>query len=400
MTLPEAVKLAMRLLEQNRLAEAEAIFAAVLNADPHCADALHFMGILRCRQERADEAVALIRQAIAAAPDYAEAHHNLGNILRAMGRFQEAQDAFGRMIELAPNLSEAHLNLADVLRRSGHGVEALPFYVRALELEPTLAEAHFQLGRTYYRLGMMPQGAAAFRKWLEMEPDNPVARHMVAACGGAITPARASDGYVRCEFDDFADTFDDVMTKIGYNAPEHLATAIATHIQPSGPLDILDAGCGTGRCGALVRRWSRRLTGVDLSPAMLEQAGKRNVYSELVEAELTAFLEHTDRKFDLILSADTFIYFGSLSAVFRGVGRCLRPGGYFVFSVEHHEAETCNEGFFLHPHGRYSQREGYVRQCLQESGLTVDGIEPATIRLELKEPVAGLIVTAALPHAP
>ena len=75
--------------------------------------------------------------------------------------------------------------------------------------------------------------------------------------------------------------------------------------------------------------------------------------------------------------------------MFRGIGRCLRPGGHFVFSAEHHEAETAAAGYFLHPHGRYSHREGYVRQCLQEAGLAAIEIERKTIRMELKEPWLG-----------
>ena len=394
LTLPEAVKLAIELLQQDELPRAEGILAAVLNADPASADALHFMGILRGQQGRGQEALALLRQAVAVAPDYAEAHYNLGNVLRALGMRDEAHEAFRRTIALAPDMPEAHLSMADLLRRSGRRAEAVPFYARALELAPTLAEAHFQLGKTFYRLGRMREAAAAFQAWQRIDPANPVAQHMVAATGGVMTPQRASDGYLRAEFDDFADTFEEVMKELRYNAPEGVAAALARHVAPRRQLDVLDAGCGTGLVAALVRPWARHLTGVDLSTVMVEHASASGRFEEVIVAELTSFLETTDKRFDLIVSADTFIYFGSLSAVFRGAGRVLREGGHFIFSIEHLQDVSCSRGYFLHPHGRYSQSESYVRQCLEEAGLSVVEVSPQVIRLELKDPVAGLIVTA------
>jgi predicted TPR repeat methyltransferase len=399
MTLPEAVKLAGGLLDEHRLSEAERILAAVLQAAPQSVDGLHFMGLLRCQQGRAQEAIELIRTAVSLAPQYAEAHFNLGNILRAMGRGAEAQEAFGRTIELAPEMPEPCLSMADLLRRAGQRAEAVPSYLQALHLDPTLAEAHFQLGKIYYRLGRPSEAAATFRNWLASDPGNPVAQHMVGATGGPVIMDRASDGYVRCEFDDFADTFEEVMTTLGYDAPQQLADALAELVKPQEQLDVLDGGCGTGLVGAGVRPWARHLIGVDLSTGMIEHAGERGIYDELIVAELTAFVESTSSRFDLVVSADTFIYFGDLSAIFRGVGRCLRHGGYFIFSAEHLRDETVECGYLLQPHGRYSQSERYIRRCLADAGLTVVNVTQSIIRLELKEPVEGLIVTAMKPSA-
>ena len=73
-----------------------------------------------------------------------------------------------------------------------------------------------------------------------------------------------------------------------------VAEAVAAALGgPKGTLDVLDAGCGTGWCGPHVRPYARRLTGVDLSPAMIERAEARRVYDELVVAELTEYLAET-----------------------------------------------------------------------------------------------------------
>ena len=100
-------------------------------------------------------------------------------------------------------------------------------------------------------------------------------------------------------------------------------------LEPSHRLDVLDAGCGTGLCGALVAPFARRLTGVDLSDGMLAHAKDKNVYHALVKAELTEYLRANREAFDLIVSADTLVYFGDLTASSRrSRARCARTGSW------------------------------------------------------------------------
>ena len=99
-------------------------------------------------------------------------------------------------------------------------------------------------------------------------------------------------------------------------------------------LDVLDAGCGTGLCGPLVAPYARRLVGVDLSEGMLARARARNVYDELVRRELTAYLHDCTGAFDVIVSADTLVYFGPLEEVLAAAGNALRAGGVLIFTVE------------------------------------------------------------------
>ena len=146
---------------------------------------------------------------------------------------------------------------------------------------------------------------------------------MLAACTGRGIPPRASDGFVEGTFDSFAASFESKLAKLSYRAPALVAAMLEdAGIDPSKSLEALDAGCGTGLCGPLIAPYVRRLTGIDLSAGMLAQAKEKNVYDELFKIELTEYMRDNTETFDLIVSADTLVYFGGAG---RG-HRCGREG--------------------------------------------------------------------------
>jgi predicted TPR repeat methyltransferase len=159
---------------------------------------------------------------------------------------------------------------------------------------------------------------------------------MLAACTGRDVPERASNAFVEATFDSFASSFESKLERLSYRAPALVAAMLGeSGGEPSHRLDVLDAGCGTGLCGALVKPFARRLVGVDLSQGMLAHAKDKNVYDALMKPALTEYLRDNSEAFDLIVSADTLVYFGDLKGVIAAVAQALRPNGLFVFTLEH-----------------------------------------------------------------
>ena len=161
-------------------------------------------------------------------------------------------------------------------------------------------------------------------------------------------------------------------------------------------LDVLDAGCGTGLCGPLVAHYARRLVGVDLSERMIAQAQARNVYDELVKGELTAYLGGSNGAFDVIVSADTLVYFGPLEAVVRASENALRPGGRLIFTVEELVGAGREPGYSISTTGRYRHSRAYLERVLGHASLRPE-IVAAELRLEAGDPVPGLVVRATKP---
>ena len=430
MTLDDALLYALQLHQEGRVEGAAQLYARILEKAPDHVDALHFLGVAKFQLGAGAAAVDLIGRAIALKPDFAGAHNNLGNILKRLHRSAEAAQAYRRVIELDPEHADAHNNLGALLRTQGKAAEAERILRRALELEPQHADAfhnlgnvlvelkrdneaadmytqavrlrpynaeyYLQLARALYGLKREQEALEVYEKWLEIEPDSCEAQHMVAAASGRVIPGRASDAYVQHVFDRFAESFDEVLKNLNYRAPQLLVDLVTNVVgSGQGELDVLDAGCGTGLCGPLLKAWARRLGGVDLSPKMVEKARLRHVYDDLVVDELTAYLSMHPRAYDLVISADTLCYFGDLTAVIAAGAASLRPTGGLGFTLEKAAESEAPDGYRLQFHGRYSHTEPYVRGVIAGAGLEPVVIEEAVLRMERLEPVRGLLVMAA-----
>jgi predicted TPR repeat methyltransferase len=215
-------------------------------------------------------------------------------------------------------------------------------------------------------------------------PDDRVQSYLLDAL--AHEPlTRAPETYIVEHFDFFAETFDaQLVDVLGYRTPQDLTNLLAK-LGRTFP-EVLDLGCGTGLAGPLLRSLAGTLTGVDLSPKMLEKAAGRGVYDSLIEEEIEYFLGHRPDRFDLVFAADVLIYFGELSQVMRGAARLLRPGGLFAFSVERAQAD----GYTLLPTGRFAHHPSYIEELAKADFTAVEKM-PAAIRLEACEPVDGVL---------
>ena len=112
-----------------------------------------------------------------------------------------------------------------------------------------------------------------------------------------------------------------------------------------------------------------------------------------MQSELTLFLQARRQEFDLILSADTLVYFGPLEEVAAAANRALRPGGLLVFTLEELVSPPAGVDLRIETHGRYSHSQAYVERVLRNAGFTPD-IGHADLRTESALPVAGLVVRA------
>lgn len=308
---------------------------------------------------RLPEAVASLRAALARRPQDPTALRNLGQALSAMGLAAAAVAPLRAAAALLPDAPEPHLALAHALRESGDtpaaAVAAQAALARATAAAPALAEQ---------------------------------ARFLLAGLGHGPAPDRAPPAYVRDLFDGFAARFDAELAALDYRTPALLADALrAAGVPADRTLRVLDLGCGTGLSGAALAPFAAHLTGLDLSPRMLDAARRTAHYDALHEADLLDWLPRHPARFDLIAAADVLNYLGDLAPALRAIAAALAPGAPAAFSIEAADGAP----YALHDALRYRHDPDHVEALAHDAGFTPIARDPATLRRERGAPVAGVL---------
>lgn len=286
--------------------------------------------------------------------------------------------------------------MAREFRERGDAAAAIDLLEQTVERTPGFAAAWFDLGDLREIAGERDGAVAAFEQALAADPSD---RHgaglrlRLLNIGGHAMSA----DYVRSVFDQYATKFDDALAALAYTAPDLLSAAVAelcdAENRPVRFATMLDLGCGTGLSGAAFRPVVDWIEGVDLSPGMVAQARRKNIYDKLDAGDLIENLDRhirADARFNLIVAADVFVYCADLTLIASLVHDVLASGGLFAFTVETHG----EGGVILGPKLRYAHGEAHVRTALQQAGLTVRTLAPVSTRMEADVPVPGLLVIA------
>ena len=371
--------------------EARTSFERALALQPRYPEALFNLGSTLQLSQRHEEALALYEQALAIRPNYPEALMHRAFALQSLRRKpHECLASLDRAIALRPGYFEALNGRANVLGKMEQYAEALQNYDAALRLRPDAHEALNNRGHALREMGRLDEAAASYREAIRCGGDANTGLFALAAMGHEAMPSTAPQDYVVSLFDNYANRYDNhLVDTLKYQAHTRVCHALLplAAAQGAGPYDVLDLGCGTGLCAPLLAPVARSMTGVDLSPGMLEGARQRGLYAELACQDIAQYLHGGDSRFGLVASADVFVYVGDLDAVFSGVRRRLAPGGLFGFSVEAAEGE----GFKLQDSRRYAHSAHYLRGLADKYGFEVVQLDRTALRQDFGRDIPGYI---------
>ena len=134
----------------------------------------------------------------------------------------------------------------------------------------------------------------------------------------------------------------------------------------SGPTDILDAGCGTGRMLMELSRFGE-VNGFDESPEGVAYARGRGL-ARVEQASVTA-IPFPDASFGVVTCLDVLEHTADDLAAVRELGRILRPEGIVLVTVPAFRFLWSSHDVALSHLRRY--RAGEVRRLVETAGLEI-----------------------------
>ncbi|WP_334175548.1 methyltransferase domain-containing protein [Pseudoxanthobacter sp.] len=287
-------------------------------------------------------------------------------------------------------LADRRFEYAEALLAEGDTAAAADLFRQALDLAPDWAAGWAALGGALAEAGDRPGAAEALRTAIRLDPADPYGATLkLSLVEGEAAPPAPPAAYVRALFDEYAPRFEAaLLNDLGYSTPPRLAGLIARADPGRFFARMLDLGCGTGLMAAAMRDGAGRIEGVDLSAAMIAQAGARGLYESLAVNDIVRHLETVGGPYDLVTAADVLCYLGDLSPVLAGSAARLGPGGLLAFSVERAEDDLA-EGWRLQASMRFAHARWYLEKVAGEAGLSVVLHEEAALRMDRGEAVMG-----------
>ena len=102
-------------------------------------------------------------------------------------------------------------------------------------------------------------------------------------------------------------------------------------------MTVLDLGCGYGwHCKYAADHGASSVLGIDQSGLMIEEAQRRNT-AEQIEYRICGIhdYDYPESTYDLVVSNLVLHYIEDLREIYALIHRTLKPGGTFLFNIEH-----------------------------------------------------------------
>ncbi len=385
------LNIAYSLKRLGRMEEAEEALATAASHATTSAEA--FMALGSIELERADytEAMEYLRHAIEAGGRNATLHATLGATLFQLGQPHEALTEYATAATLDPN-EIGYKENADFLTMltgviDGEAEPAVTAFAKPLTDDNVLLSAFNRALNFLASFEKRDAAKALVEEWAQYYPDDEDMLYFRQVYAGKPL-VRAPNSYLAHHFDRVAGQIDaSFLRSIDYRVPEHMGKMLTDAGGTEWRGHVLDAGCGNGLLGRVLKPFARSLIGVDLSPLMVDLADASGLYDSVIKEDMLAFMGGQRGRFDLIAAADSLIYFGALEGVFAAAHGALKPGGLFMFSLETSED---TRKFMVIANGRFKHARSYVMAAGKE-GFRAMRDTDVMLRRQVGKPVDGTI---------
>ena len=182
----QAVEEAKRLLQAQRMDEAQQLLEEIDRRNLSTADSLYLLATIYHRRDLLADAVTAFKRSLELDPNFVDSAISLSIIYNDTGHYQQGKEIFlkaQKSVEKKPSvttpsivldkeLSHKHYDLAQHYRKLQQFPEAVQNFKKAAELDPENLDAHIQLAKTHAQSGEMQRALAEMQKMVRQYPRN------------------------------------------------------------------------------------------------------------------------------------------------------------------------------------------------------------------------------------
>lgn len=172
-----------------QLAQAQALYASILDRDPNHPEATHFQGLLYHQTGRTQLALPLIERSLSLRPQNEHFLTNAGLIYQAAGNWKMAEASYRKLAQLAPDDAKAWRDLGHALVQLVRTDEAIEAYRRAANLAKSDSASWTDLAVRLIHRGQpadLEEAIVSSRKAISLAPNDAEGHNNLAVALGLL----------------------------------------------------------------------------------------------------------------------------------------------------------------------------------------------------------------------
>ena len=277
------------------------------------------------------------------------------------------------------HLPLVNFNLGCDFAEQGHWSDAI-FRFRVVHyLQPDYPKLHYNLGCCYLRTNQHAKAKAAFIQALTHKPNDVDALFMLSALDpsavpSAQRPSRMPAKTIRDFFGGLAVQYDNIELANQYAGGRVCFDALKSLVAGRSGLRVIDLGCGTGIASRPWRALASHITGIDVTPQMLEAArnvslGDKPLFDALLDEDVVNLATTTANvaDADIVLCCNVAQFVGDVLSLLQTLATRLKPGALVALTIEPFNIAA---GYGVNiDTGRFGHHPEAVKKIIQNLGF-------------------------------
>jgi len=365
------------------------LYSRILNLMPDSPLVHYNKGLALYEQGFFSDSLICYKNALDLVPGEPDILYNMALCLKQLGKIQESINCYEEIISTNPDDIDSLYNLGCCYKDVQEDDKAIAIYENVLKKNGDHQAALSNIAFLFHRKENYLRSAEYFSRLITLNPQHHAARHMLASLNEE-SPDSAPAHYIEQVFDGYSERYDNsLVDDLQYSVPLKMRYCFENYFSEKTAGNIaLDLGCGTGLGGEAFHDICTTLDGIDISKKMLNKAAQKNIYSTLSACEINDFLLSSNKRYNLILSTDVFIYLGDLAKTFALIHEIAQKDCLFCFSTELLEDHST---FALRKSGRFAHSKEYISTICNKAGWQILESEAINLRKEKDEWIKGML---------